>query len=113
MRALVMLRHGALGVFLAGVLVGTAAGSGGALPGIPAYAQGYKGKGWVKVNRKPIPNTSATAHPGVKNVYVNRASFPAARKFSLPYGTILVKEAVSDKYVSLIAVMRKVKGANP
>jgi hypothetical protein len=82
-------------------------------PGTPRYIAGYRK--WLKVNRRPIPNSPTTAHPAtVKDVFVNRKTFPRAAKFRLPYGTILVKEGRSDDgTVVLLALMRKVKGANP
>jgi hypothetical protein len=77
------------------------------LPGIPRYAQNYKR--FPKLNRKPIPNTPTTAHrSGFKNVYVSKRRVNGR----YPYGTIIVKEGVSSGYVNLIAVMRKVRGAD-
>ena len=83
------------------------------LPGAPRYIAGYRK--WLKINRKPIPNSPTTAHPAaVKDVFVNRKTFPRTAKFRLPYGTILVKEGRSDDgTVVLLAVMRKIKGADP
>ena len=93
------------------VAAGTLAASGFAfaagLPGIPGAFLPYKH--WHRVNAKPIRPTPTTAHGAdVKNVY---ASKPATGG-RYPYGTIVVKEGLTRKFVSLIATMRKVKGAD-
>jgi len=83
------------------------------LPGAPRFVSGYRK--WLKINRKPIPNSPSTAHPvDLKDVFVNRKTFPRSARFRLPYGTILVKEGrKSNGEVVLLATMRKVKGADP
>ena len=79
-------------------------------PGIPAFAAGYRG--WVKLNRQPIPPRDADPHNGTKNVFAS-ARRGADRLF--PAGTIVVKEAVRPgaDFVGLIATMRKRAGADP
>ena len=59
-------------------------------PGVPAYTDGYRS--WTKINRKPIPPRAADPHHSVN-----------------------VKEGLQPgkKWVRLLAVMRKVRGASP
>lgn len=89
------------------VTAGFAFGS-GALPGIPAQYQGYRS--WTKINAKPIRGGSP-AHSAIKTIYTSKRK--AGARF--PNGTIIVKEGrdANRGFVSLIAVMRKVKGADP
>jgi hypothetical protein len=88
-----------------------------ALPGIPKYAQGFQS--WTRVNAKPIAPRSADPHYGVKNVYVNRTKARLAptgkQRFPYPNGSIVVKAAKKpgERFVSLVAVMRKIKGRDP
>jgi hypothetical protein len=79
------------------------------LPGLPGYTDGYRG--WTKINRKPIPPRAADPHHSVKNVYTSKAK----RGARYPYGTVIVKEGLQPrkKWVRLVAVMRKVRGASP
>lgn len=82
------------------------------LPRIPKYAQPYKT--WHKVNRKPVvrPRGSLSdAHFGRKNIYASKK----AVRTRYSYGSILVKEGVrsGEKFVSLIAIMRKTRGSDP
>jgi hypothetical protein len=78
------------------------------LPGLPAYTAGFER--WTRLNERPIPPRANDAHRGTKNVYVNRR---AARP-PYPYGTVVVKAITrpGESYVSVVAVMRKVRGAN-
>jgi Cytochrome P460 len=78
------------------------------LPGLPAYTAGFER--WLKLNRRPIPPRQNDAHRGTKNVYVSRRSV----RNRYPYGTVVVKtiKRPGQSYVSVIAVMRKVRGAN-
>ncbi len=78
------------------------------LPGLPAYTAGFER--WQKLNRRPIPPRRNDAHRGTKNVYVSRARVGAR----YPYGTVVVKtiRRPGESFVSVIAVMRKVRGAN-
>jgi hypothetical protein len=80
-----------------------------ALPGLPAYTAGFER--WLKLNRRPIPPRRSDAHRGTKNVYVSRRSV----RNRYPYGTVVVKaiRRPGESYVSVIAVMRKVRRANP
>ena len=80
------------------------------LPGLPAYTAGYSA--WQRVNRAPIPpRPTGDAHLSTKNVYASAR----ARRGRYPNGTVIVKEGVrtGTRYVGLIAVMRKVRGASP
>ena len=111
----------AAAVAAAGILVGGAwivqSGSASAtakakpLPGLPAYTAGYRG--WTKLNRRPLPRRSADPHDGTKNVYASKLPRRGSKRF--PRGTVIVKEALrpGKKHVGLIAVMRKLQGANP
>lgn len=78
-------------------------------PGVPAYTDGYRS--WTKINRKPIPPRANDPHHSVKNVYTSKAK----RGARYPYGTVIVKEGLQPgkKWVRLLAVMRKVRGASP
>ncbi len=79
------------------------------LPGLPKYTAGYRT--WTKVNRKPIPPRVNDPHDSVKNVYASKTK----RGARYPYGTVIVKEGSQPgrRFVKLIAVMRKVRGASP
>ncbi len=79
-----------------------------ALPGLPAYTAGFER--WLKLNRSPIPPRRSDAHRGTKNVYVNQRRV----RTPFPYGTVVVKtiRRPGARYVSVVAVMRKVRGAN-
>jgi hypothetical protein len=80
---------------------------------------------WLRLNKKPIPPDSADsrtigfdAHRSVKNVYVNRGRAKLTRpngRQRLPYppGTILVKTGRTGSTVTLVAIMRKIKGFDP
>jgi|Tabmets5t2r1_1033131.scaffolds.fasta_scaffold01359_6 hypothetical protein len=87
------------------------------LPGLPAYTAGFAS--WPKLNRRPIPPRRSDPHHGWKNVYVNqplRRIAPGGRqRYPFPYGTVVVKTAApraGSRAYSLVAVMRKVRGAN-
>jgi hypothetical protein len=79
------------------------------LPGLPGYTDGYRS--WTKINRRPIPPRAADPHHGVKNVYASKTK----RGARYPYGAVIVKEGFQPgkKWVRLVAVMRKVRGASP
>jgi Cytochrome P460 len=79
------------------------------LPGLPAYTAGYRG--WTKLNGKPIPPRANDPHDSVKNVYASKPK----RGARYPYGTVIVKEGSEPgkRFVKLIAVMRKLRGASP
>jgi hypothetical protein len=79
------------------------------LPGLPAWTDGYRT--WTKINRKPIPPRANDPHHSVKNVYASKPR----RGARYPYGTVIVKEGLQPgkKWVRLMAVMRKVRGASP
>lgn len=74
--------------------------------GIPAYVDGYAK--WPRLNRVPIRGGSS-AHQGTKNVYASKRKTGAR----YPVGTIVVKAATppGKRWLSLIATMRKIKGA--
>jgi len=94
-----------------------------ALAGLPRYTAGFQR--WTRLNARPIPPDSAQtrrvgfdAHRGTKNVYVNRRRARltrpnGAQRLPYPAGTILVKAARNGGYVSLVAIMRKIQGADP
>jgi hypothetical protein len=86
-------------------------------PGLPEAIRGYRT--WNRVNAKPIPPKPSDPHLGDKQVYVNvprrlvaGLDGPGDR---LPAGTTVVKTAVRPDadFVGLVAVMRKVAGADP
>ena len=78
------------------------------LPGLPAYTAGYTS--WVKLNRRPIPpRPSGDAHPGTKDVYASRP----IRDNRYPAGTVIVKEIRRGGVVTVVAVMRKIRGFSP
>lgn len=80
------------------------------LAGLPRYTAGYRA--WNRINRASIPpRRTGDAHLSTKNVYASKR----VRRGRYPYGTVVVKEGVRQgtRYVGLIAVMRKVRGASP
>jgi Cytochrome P460 len=79
-------------------------------PGVPDYVAGYRS--WTKLNDEPIPPRDADPHNGTKDVYVSREQLANGR---YPAGTIVVKDAVRPgaDFIGLIAIMRKVPGADP
>jgi Cytochrome P460 len=79
------------------------------LPGLPQYTAGYKS--WTKINRRPIPPRRNDPHDSTKNIYASKAK----RGARYPYGTVIVKEGSEPgtRFVKLMAVMRKVRGASP
>jgi hypothetical protein len=79
------------------------------LPGLPASTAGYKS--WTKINRRPIPPRRNDPHSSTKNVYASKAK----RGARYPYGTVILKEGLQPgtRFVKLIAVMRKLRGASP
>lgn len=84
------------------------AGEAKALPGLPGYTSGYKS--WFRINRKPIPpRPSGDAHFGRKQVYASKRS----RGGRYPVGTVIVKEVTRGGVVSVVAVMRKIRGFSP
>jgi hypothetical protein len=95
----------------------SAQGRGEALPGLPKDVQSFQS--WTRINSNPIPPRDSDPHFGVKNVYVNKpkAKLAPAGKQRFPYlnGSIVVKSAKrpGQSFVSLVAIMRKVKGADP
>jgi Cytochrome P460 len=79
-------------------------------PGVPGFVAGYRS--WTKLNDAPIPPRDADPHNGTKNVYASRKQRADGR---YPAGTVVVKEAARPgaDFIGLIAVMRKVRGADP
>jgi hypothetical protein len=79
------------------------------LPGLPAYTAGYRS--WTKINGKPIPPRRNDPHNSTKNIYASKAK----RGARYPYGTVIVKEGSQPgtRFVKLVAVMRKIRGASP
>lgn len=86
--------------------------SAAALPGLPRDITGFER--WTKLNFKPLPNRGGSAHPGVKQVYVNKKRSVIAprgkQKFPYPNGTIIVKTASTGDVITLVAIARKKKG---
>jgi Cytochrome P460 len=98
----------AAATLVAGATVAQGGSEARPLPGLPAYTAGYKS--WFKVNRRPIPpRPSGDAHPGTKNVYASRR----IRGNRYPVGTVIVKEVTRGGVVSIVAVMRKIRGFSP
>lgn len=93
------------------------------LPGLPGYTAGFQS--WDRLNNDPIPPNSPNtqrvgfdAHLSTKNVRVNRsrdglARIGAGSRRDYPNRTILVKEGRTDGFISLVAIMRKIKGFDP
>lgn len=95
-------------VLVVGVTVAQGRADARPLPGLPAYTAGYAG--WYKINRTPIPpRPSGDAHSGTKNVYASKR----IRRGRYPYGTVIVKEVRRGGVVTLVAVMRKLRGFSP
>jgi hypothetical protein len=109
-RALAVLAASVAG---AALVVGATIAQGGSakarpLPGLPAYTAGYTS--WFKINRRAIPpRASGDAHFGTKNVYASRR----IRGRRYPVGTVIVKEVRRGSVVTVIAVMRKLRGFSP
>ena len=109
-RALAVLAAAASG---AALVVGATVAQGrsskpGPLPGLPAYTAGYAS--WPKLNRRPIPRrASGDAHFGTKDVYTSKR----IRAGRYPVGTVIVKEVRRGGVVTVIAVMRKIRGFSP
>jgi hypothetical protein len=80
------------------------------LPGLPKSVAGYDG--WTKLNDAPLPPRDSDPHLSTKNVY---ASKEARANGLFPNRTIIVKEGVAPgkNFVTLIAIMRKERGADP
>jgi hypothetical protein len=79
-------------------------------PGVPRFVAGYRD--WRKLNRQPIPPRASDPHNGTKNVFASSGRRANGR---FPAGTIVVKDATRPgaDFVGLIAIMRKVRGADP
>ena len=78
------------------------------LPGLPAYTAGYKS--WLKLNRAPIPpRRGGDPHRGTKDVYTSKR----IRGARYPVGTVIVKEVRNGGVVTIVAVMRKLRGFSP
>jgi hypothetical protein len=107
MRRLLALALAALALVLVASLA--QARSSKPLPGLPAYTDAYRS--WTKINRKPIPPRANDPHHSTKNVYASKPK----RGARYPYGTVIVKEGLQPgkRWVRLMAVMRKVRGASP
>jgi hypothetical protein len=71
-------------------------------------------RSWTRLN--PQPNFIESAHPTVKDVFVNEAGSEAAttRSFPFPEGSELVKASMNeDLTVFVVTAMRKVAGFDP
>ncbi len=89
-----------------------------ALAGLPAFTAGFQR--WDRLNAEPIPPDSPQtrrvgfdAHRGTKDVYVSVPRERLTRGGEFPAGTILVKAARTDGVMTLAAIMRKTRGADP
>jgi hypothetical protein len=95
------------------LVVGATVAQGGSsrprpLPGLPAYTAGYRS--WSKINRVPIPpRPTGDAHRGTKDVYASKR----IRGARYPAGTVIVKEVRRGGVVTIVAVMRKIRGFSP
>ena len=80
------------------------------LPGLPKSVARYDS--WTRLNEAPLPPRDSDPHLGTKNVYASK-EIRANRRF--PNGTIIVKEGVAPgkDFITLIAIMRKERGADP
>jgi hypothetical protein len=103
----------AAAVGAAALVMGATVAQGGSskprpLPGLPAYTAGYGS--WIKINRAPIPpRRSGDAHRGTKDVYASKR----LRGSRYPAGTVIVKEVRRGGVVTIVAVMRKIRGFSP
>ena len=80
------------------------------LPGLPKSVAGYDG--WTKLNDAPLPPRDSDPHLSTKNVYASKEARADGR---FPNRTIIVKEGVAPgkNFITLIAIMRKERGADP
>jgi Cytochrome P460 len=80
------------------------------LPGLPKGVAGYDG--WTKLNDAPLPPRDSDPHLSTKNVFASKEARANGR---FPNGTIIVKEGVAPgkDFITLIAIMRKERGADP
>ncbi len=88
-----------------------------ALPGLPADLAGFER--WTRLNRRPIPPDSAEsqrvgfdAHRSTKQVHLNPTA--ARRNGGGPFrnGSVIVKAGREGGLLTLVAIMRKVAGAD-
>jgi Cytochrome P460 len=80
------------------------------LPGLPKSVAGYDA--WTKLNDAPLPPRDSDPHLSTKNVYASKEMGANGR---FPNRTVLVKEGIAPgkDFVTLIAIMRKERGADP
>jgi hypothetical protein len=77
-------------------------------PPTPSEVVGFRE--WLKMNLEPVEGRTH----GLTNIYINQTRAAIAPSgqltFPFPYGTVVVKEGLSD---GLVSIMRKTKGADP
>jgi len=75
--------------------------------------------GWTRLARPPRAafRPLGAAHPGTKRVVVSETRAQLTRNgrqaYPYPRGTVVVKTGTTGSVVTLIAIMRKVRAANP
>jgi len=75
--------------------------------------------GWTRLGKPPRAALRAlgAAHPGSKKVVVSETRAQLTRNgrqaYPYPRGTVVVKTGTTGSVVTLIAIMRKVRAANP
>jgi hypothetical protein len=85
-------------------------------PGLPQYTAGFRDG--LKLNAAPIPPNAGAPHGETKNVYVNQTRDAIApggtQAFPYPEGTVVTKTGSrSGDDAAIVAIMRKVAGADP
>ena len=89
-----------------------------ALAGLPADTAGFTA--WPRLNDRPIPPDSVEsqrvgfdAHRSTKQVHLNPRAARRQDGRPFPDGSVIVKAGREDGVITLIAIMRKVAGADP
>lgn len=85
-------------------------------PGLPEFTAGFENG--LRLNSRPIPPDAGAPHGEVKNVYVNQTRATIApdgtQVFPYPEGSIVTKTGSrGGDDAAIVAVMRKVSGADP
>ncbi len=89
-----------------------------ALAGLPADTAGFTA--WTRLNDQPIPPDSVEsqrvgfdAHRSTKQVHLNPRAARRQDGRPFPDGSVIVKAGREGGVITLIAIMRKVAGADP
>jgi len=89
-----------------------------ALAGLPADTAGFTA--WPRLNDRPIPPDSVEsqrvgfdAHRSTKQVHLNPRASRRQDGRPFPDGSVIVKAGREGGVITLIAIMRKVAGADP